>query len=219
MLDFWKRVRNLLQGDLTQSWLCNEIEVSSGTLSNWINKNRYPGADKAQAIACALNVSVEFLVSGEETCNSQEEYTPPVTLSENRGVPYYEIDATAHITSSFEDVLETPSFFIDFLPFNDCYAYINVYGNSMFPKYANGEIIAIQRKKNFNVILWGEAHLVITDDSADSLRTIKLLYPGEDNDHIVLRSSNPSYKGDTVIEKSSILQLYLVRGKITREQL
>jgi hypothetical protein len=37
-----------------------------------------------------------------------------------------------------------------------------------------------------------------------------------DKNKIILRSSNPNFYGDTVIDKSNILGLYIVKGKITR---
>ncbi|HBD94134.1 MAG TPA: DNA-binding protein, partial [Spirochaetia bacterium] len=110
-----------------------------------------------------------------------------------------------------------PDFYIDFKPFNDCSAYFTVFGDSMYPRYASGEIVAVKQVFNLDIIWWGEAYLVITDETADNMRTIKLMYPNEDNHDLVnLRASNPNYKGETKILKTSIIALFLVKGKITR---
>ena len=61
------------------------------------------------------------------------------TYEKEKKVPYYDIDVTSHITTSFSDVVEKPTFYVDYQPFNDCSAYVNNYGDSMFPKYKNGE--------------------------------------------------------------------------------
>lgn len=135
------------------------------------------------------------------------------------GVPYYDIDVTATIIESFNDVKETPEFYVDFQPFNDCTAYLPIYGDSMYPHFTSGEIVAVKKVSNHDIILWGEAYLIITDTNANNMKTVKLLYPHEDEDKIILRASNPEYKGDTIIPKSSILNLYIVKGKITRKQL
>ncbi len=135
------------------------------------------------------------------------------------GVPYYDIDITASIKESFNDILERPEFYVDFKPFNDCTAYLPVWGDSMYPTYANGEIVAVKRLLNPGIILWGEAYLIITNAEANNMKTVKLLFPHEDEDKIILRASNPNYKGDTVIPKSSILNLYTIKGKITRKQM
>ena len=89
----------------------------------------------------------------------------------------------------------------------------------MYPDLNNGEVIAVKKLINPEIILWGEPHLVITNDEANNMRTVKLLFPHEDTSRIILRSSNPAYQGDTILNKSSIIGLYIVKGKITRMQL
>lgn len=144
---------------------------------------------------------------------------PRAAQNDCPGVPYYDLDVTATITESFTDVKEDPEFFVDFRPFNDCAAYLPIYGDSMYPTFASGEIIAVKQLTNPDVILWGEAHLVITNAEANNMKTVKLLFPHEDENKIILRASNPNFRGDTVIPKSSILNIYIVKGKITRKQL
>jgi len=141
-----------------------------------------------------------------------------LTINHNgTGVPYYPSDITASIVRSFNDTPMEPDFYIDFKPFNDCSAYFTVFGDSMYPRYASGEIVAVKQVFNLDIIWWGEAYLVITDETADNMRTIKLMYPNEDNHDLVnLRASNPNYKGETKILKTSIIALFLVKGKITR---
>lgn len=78
MLSFWKRVRDLLSEDLNQAWLCRKIGVSSSSLSAWINRDRIPKADMAVKIAEALGVSVEFLVTGKEYDEDEEDTQQPV---------------------------------------------------------------------------------------------------------------------------------------------
>lgn len=137
-----------------------------------------------------------------------------------QGVPYYEnIEGTCGIVTQFNDYKETPTFYIDYEHFNDCNAYIPVVGDSMYPQYCSGEIIAVKRIYNLDVIQWGEAYFVVANDNANSLRTVKLIYPHEDSDKIILRASNPNFKGDTVINKTDIISMFLIKGKIKRNQL
>lgn len=137
------------------------------------------------------------------------------------GVPYYEnIDISAGIKEMFNDSKESPTFYINYQHFNDATAYLPVVGDSMYPKYASGEIIAVKKINNIGLILWGEAYLVVGNENTDNLRTIKLLYPCEDDKNkIILRASNPNFRGDTPINIKDIISLYIVKGKITRNQL
>lgn len=137
-----------------------------------------------------------------------------------KGVPYYEdLDVTASVISALTDYKEIPTFYINYKHFNDCDAYVPVTGDSMYPKYCAGEIVAVKRIMNFNALLWGETHLVITNDNANNYRTIKDIHPHEDDSKIILRSSNPNYRGDTVVSKEDVLSIYIVKGRIKRNQL
>lgn len=150
---------------------------------------------------------------------SQVEDSPiSYTNGFKKGVPYYDIDVSASIQESFQDVAEEPDMYIDFKPFNDCSAYLPIYGDSMYPQFASGEIVALKIIKNIDIIMYGEPYLIITNEEADNLRTLKILRKHEDDDKIILKPSNPNFD-ETVIPKNAIVNLYLVKGKITRKQL
>jgi len=72
---------------------------------------------------------------------------------------------------------------------------------------------------NKDIIQWGEAYLIITDEYANNITTVKLLFEHNSTSKIVLRASNPNYKGDTILDRNVIKRLFIVKGKITRNQL
>lgn len=151
----------------------------------------------------------------------KEEGTPykvskSINQSKTHRVPVYEIDVTSSIVSSFSDVVEIPSFYMDYEPFNNCDAVVTNWGDSMYPSYKNGERLAVKQYHNFDVITWGETFLVITDAEANELKTVKEVYQHEDDDKIILRASNPRFKGDTIINKKNVLALFAVKGKISQ---
>src|SRR3546814_14093953 len=61
------------------------------------------------------------------------------------GVPYYETGVT-DTGKNFPQVSEPPEYYVDFRPFNDCTAYFPPYGDSMSPRYQNGDIIAVRQR-------------------------------------------------------------------------
>jgi phage repressor protein C with HTH and peptisase S24 domain len=196
-----------------------------------INRLKKDGAKPSYDIIQDISNAFEELNSGWLVTGKgkmiNEDYLPDIDklppellhTTTIKAVPYYDIDITASIKESFTDVMEEPEFYVDFKPFNDCTAYLPVWGDSMFPTYASGEIVAVKKVDNPDIILWGEAYLIITNEIANNMKTVKLLYPHDDEDKIILRASNPNFKGDTVIPKESILNLYTIKGKITRKQL
>jgi phage repressor protein C with HTH and peptisase S24 domain len=150
--------------------------------------------------------TVKELIKKNAIANPQKE----------KKVPYYDIDVTSSIVSSFSDVIEEPAFYVDYKPFNDCTAYVNNFGDSMFPKYKNGERLAVKQITNFDVLNWGETYLVITNGNANDLKTVKDVHPHDDFNKVVLRASNPAYKGDTPINKEDIIAMFAVKGKISQ---
>lgn len=149
--------------------------------------------------------------------NYVKEDAVSLTKTQTHKVPVYEIDVTSSIISSFNDVKEIPSFYMDYEPFNDCDAVVTNWGDSMYPAYKNGERLAVKRYNNLEAITWGETFLVITDAEANDLKTVKRVYQHDtDPDVVILRASNPQFKGDTIIHKQNILALYAVKGKISQ---
>jgi len=71
LLDFWKRVKQELIAldDRPQTWLEAETKVPHGTFSGWITGNKYPPADAAMAIAQALRLSLDYLMTGQLPTN------------------------------------------------------------------------------------------------------------------------------------------------------
>jgi len=183
--------------------LAELIGISINTLNNWeyrfkeIPKNKYK--------------HIKYII---ETYNNKEKEI--VNYKKEKKVPYYEIDVTSSITSSFNDVVEEPTFYVDYKPFNDCTAYVNNYGDSMFPKYKNGEKLAVKQIQNLDVLMFGESYLVITNSNANDLKTVKEVHYHQDEDKIILRASNPNYKGDTIIMKEDIISMFAIKGKISQ---
>ena len=65
---FWERVKELIKrNSTTQEWLASQCDVSLGMVKSWIFNKRLPDAAQAVRIAKALQTSVEYLVTGEET--------------------------------------------------------------------------------------------------------------------------------------------------------
>jgi len=134
-------------------------------------------------------------------------------------VPYYNLSITDLVFDGPDAFREVPEFYVNFRPFNDCTAYLPIYGDNMSPKFFSGEMIAIKEVRNLNVILWGEAYLVVANELANHLVTLKLIFAHGDDDKLILRAANPDYGGDVVIDKKAITKLFIVKGKITRYQL
>lgn len=200
---------------LSQQDLAKEIGRKQGSISD-IERGRNKVDGILELLRLRFNVNPIWLKEGLGEMFLRK--SPEIT-EQGMGVPYFNVDLAEIEESGLQELNEDPEYYVNFRPFNDCTAYLPVYGDSMYPKYANGDLIAVKEVTNTDVIFWGEAYLVTTDASSNAMSTLKLLYEHSDSSKIILRSSNPNYKGDTVIERKSICALYIVKGKITRNQI
>lgn len=198
------------------------IGIPPTSISNYLSKSRTskPTSDILGEIINGVdNINASWLLTGKGDPFVDEETHLPTNIN-GKGVPYFEdIEASCSILSMNMDIPENPTFYIDYEHFNDCNAYIPVVGDSMYPQYCAGEIVAVKQIFNFEVIQWGEAYLVVTNSNANDLRTIKQVHYCDDESKIILRASNPNYRGDTKINKEDIRSMFIIKGKIKRNQL
>lgn len=186
------------------------------------NGARKIGKRLAEEVIKEYNINEAWLASGIGNVFMEEQVTHkilPAHIEAAEGVPYININLSDFPSGEFNLLHEKPEYYVNFRPFNDCDAYLPVYGDSMYPKYASGEIIAVREIPNKEIIQWGEAYLVITDEQANNITTVKLLFEHNNESKIVLRASNPNFKGDTILDREAIRRLFIVKGKITRNQL
>lgn len=199
----------------TQKELADKIKIQQGSLSDIFREKKGMGISNAvkDKLNLILGVNIEWLETGVG-----EPILKTVIVSKPKdGVPYFDIS----LSDSDKLILEEDraEYLVNYQPFNDCSAYLPVYGDSMYPKYAAGEIIAVKEITNYEILQWGEAYIIMTDAKTNNLKSIKLIYEHKNGNKLILRSYNPDYKGDIIIDRSSIIALYLIKGKITRNSI
>lgn len=198
------------------------IGIAPTSISNYLSKSRAskPTSDILGGIINVVHdLNASWLLTGKGNPFIKEDKHLP-TNTNGKGVPYFEdIEASCSILSMNMETPENPTFYIDYEHFNDCNAYIPVVGDSMYPQYCAGEIVAVKQIFNFDVIQWGEAYLIVTNSNANDLRTIKQIHYCDDESKIILRASNPNFRGDTKINKEDIVSMFIIKGKIKRNQL
>lgn len=209
-LDRLKSLMNIL-GFRTQRDFAAALNIKDGSLSDIFRGRVGISNGFKDRLSFKFDVNLTWLENGvgEPLLNKG-----PVISEIKEGVPYYDISLSDADTLILME--EKAEYFVNYKPFNDCTAYLPVYGDSMYPRYASGEIIAVREVTNFEVLQWGEAYVVMANEKANHLRSIKMIYEHADRNKLILRSSNPNFKGDTIIDKSNITSLYIIKGKITR---
>jgi len=218
-MDWSKKIEELEKFlNMKSSDIARKIDIDARYIYEIKNgKSKNPSPKFLQSLVDSLGINPDWFFMDEKPVLLSDRQKILAPYKSSKGIPFYNIDIAAHISEMFETEV-TPSFFVDFEPFNDCTAYVLSYGDSMFPLIQSGDILAIKKLSNLDVLLWGEAHVVIAGPEANNLRTVKLIFPCDDPSRMILRASNPNFRGDTIIDKSAILSIYIVKGIITRKQ-
>jgi DNA-binding XRE family transcriptional regulator len=89
--------------------------------------------------------------------------------------------------------------------------FINVYGDSMYPKFCSGEIIGI-KEVELQYMNFGYAYVVILKDEQVLLKYIK---KGSDKEHIILESENDFYESKEY-HLEQIKKVFIIKGVITK---
>lgn len=92
--------------------------------------------------------------------------------------------------------------------------FINVFGDSMYPKFNSGEVIGVKYVE-FQYLNYGYPYVVVFNDGEVF---IKIIQPGKDEDHLVLESVNAFYKPKE-FHKSLIKSFYSIKGVIKKEMM
>jgi len=199
----------------TQNDFAKALKIKPGSLSDVLRGKDGMGVSNAikDRLEFVYHVNRVWLTDGIGEPMLKRE---PLVADMKEGVPFYDLSLT---DSRLEDVMiteEEVEYFVNYKPFNDCTAYLPVFGDSMYPRYASGEIIAVKAITNFDVLQWGEAYVIMSDVSTNGIRSIKNVHEHPDRNKLILRSSNPNFRGDTIIEKKNITSMFIIKGKITR---
>lgn len=129
------------------------------------------------------------------------------------GYYYPEVNASAgfDVSTFNEEKTRIPIFLPDF---GDNVIFINVYGDSMYPKYKSGDMIGI-KPVEFQYIVFGHPYVVVFDNGDTN---IKYVQKGSDEHHVILASENPKYE-PREYPLSIIRFFFTVKGSFNKERM
>lgn len=207
--------------NMTQEELADKIGVSKAAISQIENGQTRPSKDNYDKLQDILNFEsslpeYEKLIRDDLQIVHHGKRKKTSSEPKEGYLPYYDMVVTAGPVGVYSDEdNSSPLFYMDIPLFRDCSQYFRVSGDSMYPKYRNGDIVAVKQIKNKELILWGETYLIVT--KGEDYRTVKTLEPCTDNhERICLVSENPKYK-PVMLQSEDVHELYLVRGTVSNQ--
>lgn len=206
-----KNLRDKL--NISQKELAERVGVHTRTVQNWEAGHEIPNSKSA--ILRNLFQKVLPLTGDGVMLKSDEK----LIESDNQleGIPLIPLDAVA----GFYPGIDTQG-----IELKNCDHYvvpeferlgaeyiIRVGGNSMYPKYSNGDVLACKKIKEITFFQWGKVYVLDTQQGA----LVKRVFEHPDQDLLICSSDNKENYPPFNLPKSEIRSMSIVLGVIRIE--
>jgi phage repressor protein C with HTH and peptisase S24 domain len=189
MTSFGKLLRTARENNsLTTKQLAEKMgKKSHATILAWEKDTANISLDQIEKLSDILGLQPSYFLPKQE--KTSESLTSDPTMSMTNVIPYYpEVNASAGLnflsdpSKNYSVPISIPNIKAD--------AFINVFGDSMYPKYCSGEIIGI-KEIDKEMVMFGHAYVIQMSDGEAYLKYIK---KGADDTHWLLVSENQHYE-------------------------
>ena len=179
------------------------LGVPQRTLNRQVNEG---GNISMEIVYAILNnvpeISPAWLIAGEGAMLVGEEAPKACTI------PFYDdLPLSAGHRDAFDPTREKPSAYIS-IPTSQADFYFPVSGNSMEPKFNDGDIVGVKRVDRSEGIVHGAVYMVVTNEN----RMIKRCYH-DNNDPNLIWCVSPNYPSFP-INKNDVCALFKVVNRI-----
>ena len=202
---------------LTQEEIADRISYSRTHLSDSLKKGASTKLMQALRLAFSDALSTKAVPHYKESAIMVEEahapYMRTVLEKGNVGIPYY-LNTNASAGLNFLTANNDNESVPIIIPNIDAQAFINVFGDSMYPKYCSGEIIGVKEIQK-DMLHFGYAYVIQMKDGESYLKYIK---PGRDENHWILESENPRYP-PREFHLKQISKIFIIKAVITKTTL
>lgn len=214
-----KEIRRLFCNDSNKEF-AQKMEQRPNAVNNWVRDGYSIGKTVIDNILEKFpSVNKTWLLTGEgemlkgSVSEPQANYGKTLMADKPKKFIRYwpDVDVTGGKMELFNDS-HTNGYESVIIPdFSDCTDAVNLYGDSMSPRYNSGQIV-ILKEWDESFIAYGQVYLIITKNG---FRTVKYLRKSTNPVEVLCVSENPDYDPFSV-NKEDILKLYLVKGVIEK---
>lgn len=185
---------------LTQKEFAAIIGVSGNTIINW---------ERGEKIPVSKYTILDKVLNNDNLITSNKKAIE-VLKDVPTGYYYPNVTAAAGMDKEMQND-ELKRLPINLPNWDKGIDFINVYGDSMYPKFCSGEIIGI-KEVELQYMNFGYAYVVILKDEQVLLKYIK---KGSNNEHIILESENDFYEPKEY-HLEQIKKVFIIKGVITK---
>lgn len=208
------RLRYLIKlSRMTQAQFAEKVGVDPSNLSRILSERIAASESFINRVVIDMGVSKQWLAEGVGVPFPRSQHVRENTRSAGRkvslagkGAPVYDINVSAGSAALSREFTDDRIIGYCNLPgLNPDNPLVQVRGNSMSPRLADGCWVSIRPVSDTSPILWGQIYVVVLDD----FRMIKYVRRNADPDFITLHSDNPDYE-DLEVARKDLRGLYLV---------
>ena len=189
-LQYYMRINNKDRNEVARN-----LNIPYSTLADWYNGNKYPRIDKIQLLADYFNIKKSDLV--ENRNNILKKSRIPVLGRIPAGIPIEMIEEVI----DYEEISE------EMLKGDREYFGLKVSGDSMTPKYLDGDVLIVQKTNDCES---GQDCIVMVNGNDGTFKRVI-----KNKDGIILQPLNPNYEikfySNDEIEKLPIKILGVVK--------
>lgn len=206
---FGKEIKRIkLNQKLTAGRLAEILGVNQDRLTKWMQKDLDPKEEDVSKIEKSLGMSLKEAMRLDRLPIVQK-----VPNSALKVIPYYaNVNASAGL--NFITNNEIKAFETIAIPSVDADAFINVFGDSMYPRYLSGQIIGVKQIDK-EYVMFGHAYVIQMKDGEAYLKYIK---KGRDENHWILDNENKNYD-PREFHLSKIEKVFIIKAIITKTTL
>lgn len=195
------KLKNLrLQNDKTQTDMAKILNVAKSTVSMYERNQREPGADILKKYAQTFDVTLDYILGNERPVEGQDYITINVYGSIPAGIPI----------EAIEDITDTEDISFKDFDKNKTYIGLKVEGDSMYPKYLDGDTIILELTPYCES---GTDAAVYVNGYDVTLKTVIK----NDNGTITLRPINTSYPPKTYGKDDDPIKILGIVKEIRRK--
>ena len=195
-----------LKGFRTQVEVAKFLEVTKGTISNWLIRN---SSDFPLLISKLPEVNLNWLLTGKGTPYHKSNYCDSKLMSgevqilhnpksaeclDDRSVTLYDVAAAANLKTLFANKNQYALGEIVIPNIPTCDGAIYVSGDSMYPILKSGDIVGFKGINNFSNVIYGEMYIVAFHLDGDQYLTVKYVNRSEKEGYVKLVSYNPHHE-------------------------
>jgi phage repressor protein C with HTH and peptisase S24 domain len=215
-MEFKDRLKELIDlKEITPYRIGEDTTVSKQSIMNYLSGKTIPSGDALKVLSEYLNVSIDYLMDNEVIKITHLDEKIEGNISDSipmipfEAIAGYSITDNEGIELTKYEQYQIPEFKkvgVEFL--------IRVSGSSMYPKYSNGDILALKRIKDILFFQWGKVYVI---DSSQGVLVKRIFEDKENKDFVLCSSDNKEHYPPFSIPKSDIRSLSIVVGVIRME--